>query len=78
MKNYGNDDVFAFFEKDDIKAFLQKLEAIHKKWNTYSRNNIKVKWNLDIQDLLKVLEKIEKTRNFKGYKISEWQNGNEK
>ena len=64
-KNYGNNEVNAFFQKDDIKIFLQKLETIHKKWNTYSRNNFKLKSNLDLQELFKELEKIENKKNSK-------------
>ena len=63
--NGGNDNVNIFFEKDDIQAFIQKLEAIHKKWISYSRNNFKVKSNMDILELFKELEKIKVTRNSK-------------
>ena len=60
-KNYGNDNVNPFFEKDDIKAFLKKLEAVYKKWITYRRKNFKSKSNLDIQELFKMVKKIENT-----------------
>ena len=63
--NGGNDNVNTFFEKDDIQAFIQKLEAIHKKWISYSRNNFKVKSNMDILELFNELEKIKNTRNSK-------------
>ena len=73
-KNYGNNEVNAFFQKDDIKIFLQKLETIHKKWNTYSRNNLKLKSNLDLQELFKELEKIEnkKILNNQKSKMTKW------
>ena len=58
QKNDDNDDVNALFQNDDIKTFVQKVEATHNKWNTYTRNNFKMKSNMDVQDLFKYLEKV--------------------
>ena len=57
-----NDDVNALFQNDDIKTFVQKVEATHNKWNTYTRNNFKMKSNMDVQELFKCLEKAKNRR----------------
>ena len=58
----NNDDVNALFKNDDIKTFVQKVEATHNKWNAYSRNNFKMKSNMDVQELFKCLEKVRNRR----------------
>ena len=63
QKNNDNDDVNALFQNDDIKTFVQKVEATHNKWSTYTRNNFKMKSNMDVQELFKFLEKVENRRN---------------
>ena len=62
QKNDDNDDVSALFQNDDIKTFVQKVEATHNKWNTYTRNNFKMKSNMDVQELFKCLEKAKNRR----------------
>ena len=62
QKNIGNDDVNTLFQNDDIKTFVQKVEATHNKWSTYTRNNFKMKSNMDVQELFKFLEKVENRR----------------
>ena len=57
-----NDDVNALFQNDDIKTFVQKVEATHNKWNAYTRNNFKSKSNMDVQELFKCLEKVRNRR----------------
>ena len=62
QKNIGNDDVNTLFQNDDIKTFVQKVEATHNKWSTYTRNNFKMKSNMDVQELFKCLEKVRNRR----------------
>ena len=62
QKNDDNDDVNALFQNDDIKTFVQKVEATHNKWNTYNKNNFKMKSNMDVQELFKCLEKVRNRR----------------
>ena len=50
---------FAVHNSEDIKAFVEKLEGIEKKWNTYNRNNFKTNSDNDIQKLITQIMRIQ-------------------
>ena len=50
---------FGVHGSEDIKDFVQKLEGIEKKWNTYNRNNFKTNSDNDIQKLIAQIMRIQ-------------------
>ena len=50
---------FAVHNSEDIKAFVEKLDGIEKKWKSYNRNNFKVNSDNDIQKLIMEVLRIQ-------------------